>query len=104
MVERIRIVRFERRHVATSTKPISEYITRISAVKKQALKLPIMKRSNRRQQKRSAVGKIEPLALAGGVGKRIEVEMLDRVEQDDAHHSHSAQNVGHIDSRMTFDR
>ena len=45
-----------------------------------------------------AVGEVEPYALLGGVGKGVEVEVLDGVKQDDAHHGEAAKHVCYINA------
>ena len=44
----------------------------------------------------SAVRKIQPRALPCRVRERIKIEMLYRMQQNNAHHSQAAQHIGHI--------
>ncbi len=49
------------------------------------------------------VGEIEPSALGRCVGEGIKVEMLYRVEQDDAHDGEAAEHIGHVDACVASD-
>ena len=45
-----------------------------------------------------AVGEAQPGALPRRVGIGVVVEVFHRVQDDDAHHGHPPQHVGHVDA------
>ena len=44
----------------------------------------------------------QPGILPRRVGEGVEVEVFNRMQQDDAHHCQSAQHVGHVHARMSL--